>query len=541
MAIRGSLREASFPDVLQMVAYGQMTGCLSIVDGKNFGSVFFQNGKISFGAIVNRRDRLGDSLVRRGHVTKEQLDGALRQQVQHPGRRVGELLVELGFVTREVVEKELRALVEEAVFSLFTWTQGLWTFEKDVHPDGRQLSIAINPESVLMEGARRVDEWTLVERRFPSFDLVFEMDAARAGVSAPLSGELAEVAHLLDGRRSIRAVIERSGLGEFAVGKALYELAMQGLLVEVQDAETSRPDDLDSGANSAEKSLKMGLALSKAGMVDDAAREFRRVVEAAPNDPTARHQLGLLALKQGEWDDAVGWLEPLAQNEDTSATILHHLALAYEGVGRELEAARMLERAVSLGTLSSPQVELSRALHAFRLGDYPRAEQLLASARTRFDGDAPPAVWFHYASLVAAARDDADRAQALLEEAIRTHPSVGMLHTNYAALMLTRGALTAAASAVERGMLHAANLAPFQKTVGDLAFRVARFDDAIEAYQRAVRLEPALGPDVYLKLGELRYQRGEFGESERCWQRVLELDPGNRQAQVSLDAIRRAS
>ncbi len=541
MAIRGSLREASFPDVLQLLALGQKTGCLSIVDGTKFGSVFFQHGKISFGAIVNRRDRLGDSLVKRGHITKEQLDETLRLQVTQPGRRVGELLVEAGFVGRDVVEKELRVLVEEAVFSLFTWTQGVWTFEPDVHPDGRQLANLINPESLLMEGARRVDEWALVERRFPSFDLVFEMDAARAGLSEPLSGELAEVAHLLDGRRTIRTVIERSGLGEFTVGKALYELSSHGLLLQVANAETAKGDDGDGVGSTAEKALKMGLALAKAGMIDDAAREFRKVVESSPNDPIARHQLGLLALKQGAWDDAVGWLEPLAQHDDATATMLHHLALAYEGLGRELESARTLERAVRLGASPSPQVELSRALHAFRLGDYARAEQLFGSARARFEGDAPPAVWFHYASLNAAARDDADQAQALLEEAIRTHPSVGVLHANYAALMLTRGALTAAAAAVERGMLHAANLAPFQKTVGDLAYRVARFDDAMEAYQRAVRLEPSLGPDVYLKLGELRYQRGEVVESQRCWYRVLELDPGNRQAQVSLDAIRRAS
>ncbi len=541
MAIRGSLKEASFPDVLQLLALGQKSGCLSIVDGTKFGSVFFQQGKISFAAIVNRRDRLGDSLVKRGHITKEQLEDALRLQLKHPGRRVGELLVESGFVARDVVEKELRALVEEAVFSLFTWTQGIWTFEPEVHPDGRQLTVPINPESLLMEGARRTDEWSLVERRFPSFDLVFEMDAARAGQSDPLSGELAEVAHLLDGRRSIRAVIERSGLGEFTVGKALYELAVQGLLVQVNDADSVRSEDLEPTLGTAEKSLKMGLALAKAGMIEDSAREFRRVVEASPNDAIARHQLGLLALKQGEWDDAVGWLEPLAQLDDATATMLHHLALAYEGLGRELDSARMLERAARVGGQPSPQVELSRALHAFKLGDYARADQLLASARTRFEGDAPPAVWFHYASLVAAARDDADQAQSLLEEGIRTHPSVGVLHANYAALLLSRGALTAAAAAVERGMLHAANLAPFQKTVGDLAYRVARVEDAMEAYQRAVRLEPALGPDIYLKLGELRYQRGEVAESQRCWQRVLELDPGNRQAQVSLEAIRRAS
>jgi len=540
MAIRGSLKEASLPDVLQLLALGQKTGCLSIVDGTKFGSVFFQYGKISFGAIVNRRDRLGDSLVKRGYVSREQLEEALRLQVGQPGRRVGELLVDAGFVTRETVEKELRVLVEEAVFSLFTWTQGIWTFEPDVHPDGRQLMVPINPESLLMEGARRVDEWALVERRFPSFDLVFEMDAARAGLAEPLAGELAEVAHLLDGRRTIRAIIERSGLGEFTVGKALYELGAQGLLVQVTHVVAAR-DEPQSGSSVVEQALKLGLALAKAGMVEDAAREFRRVVEGAPNHAVARHQLGLLALRQAAWDDAVGWLEPLAQLDETNATMLHHLALAYEGLGRDLDAARVLERAALLGTQVIPQLELSRALHAFRRGDHARAEQMLATARSRFEGDAPPAVWFHYASLVAAAGDDADQAQALLEEGIRTHPSVGVLHANYAALLLARSALTAAAAAVERGMLHAANLAPFQKTVGDLAYRVARFDDALEAYQRAVRLEPALGPDIYLKLGELRYQRGEVLEAQRCWQRVLELDPGNRQAQVSLDAIRRAS
>ena len=209
MAIRGSLKEASFPDVLQLLALGQKTGCLSIVDGTRFGSVFFQQGKISFGAIVNRRDRLGDSLVKRGHLTRQQLDDALRQQVQQPGKRLGELLVESGCVARETVEKELRVLVEESVFSLFTWTQGVWTFEPYVHPDGRQLLTAINPESLLMEGARRVDEWSLVERRFPSFDMVFAMDAARAAVSEPMGGELAEVAQLLDGRRRTDAYADR--------------------------------------------------------------------------------------------------------------------------------------------------------------------------------------------------------------------------------------------------------------------------------------------------------------------------------------------
>jgi hypothetical protein len=41
MAIRGSLSEASLADVLQLLALGQKTGCLSIAREGSFGSVHF--------------------------------------------------------------------------------------------------------------------------------------------------------------------------------------------------------------------------------------------------------------------------------------------------------------------------------------------------------------------------------------------------------------------------------------------------------------------------------------------------------------------
>ena len=60
MAIKGSLKEASLPDVLQLLAMGKKTGCLSVTHRNNFGSIYFDKGKICYAAIVNRRDRLGD-------------------------------------------------------------------------------------------------------------------------------------------------------------------------------------------------------------------------------------------------------------------------------------------------------------------------------------------------------------------------------------------------------------------------------------------------------------------------------------------------
>jgi len=69
MAIKGSLKEASLPDVLQLLALGQKTGCLSIADRSNFGYIYFEKGRICYASIVNRRDRLGDILVKHGKIT----------------------------------------------------------------------------------------------------------------------------------------------------------------------------------------------------------------------------------------------------------------------------------------------------------------------------------------------------------------------------------------------------------------------------------------------------------------------------------------
>ena len=51
MAIKGSLKEASLPDVLQLLSMGKKTGCLSVTHRNNFGSIYFDKGKKVLGAL----------------------------------------------------------------------------------------------------------------------------------------------------------------------------------------------------------------------------------------------------------------------------------------------------------------------------------------------------------------------------------------------------------------------------------------------------------------------------------------------------------
>ena len=124
MAIRGSLSEASLPDVLQLLAMGKKTGNLSVTHRNNFGSIFFDKGKICYAAIVNRRDRLGDILVKSGTITSVQLDQAIAAQSKNRDKRLGEIMVELGILSRDQLNQQIRIQIEEAVYFLFTWAEG---------------------------------------------------------------------------------------------------------------------------------------------------------------------------------------------------------------------------------------------------------------------------------------------------------------------------------------------------------------------------------------------------------------------------------
>ena len=181
MAIKGSLKEASLPDVLQLLSMGKKTGCLGLSLHDSFGSIYFDSGRICHAAIVNRP-----------------LD------------------------------------TENAVYTLFTWTSGTFNFEPGVEPEDGAERVSVDPQSLLLEGARRVDEWSLIEKKIPSFDVVFSIDRPRLLMNHDtLSPEQEALLPLIDGHRDIHGLIRDSTLGEFEVGKALYGLLNASFLLPV--------------------------------------------------------------------------------------------------------------------------------------------------------------------------------------------------------------------------------------------------------------------------------------------------------------------
>jgi len=410
MAIKGSLKEASLPDVLQLLAMGKKTGCLGLAFHESFGSIYFDTGRICYAEIANRP-----------------LD------------------------------------TENAVYNLFTWTSGTFNFEPGVLPQTGTRLASVDPQSLLLEGARRVDEWTLIEKKIPSFDMVFALDRQRLLVNKlPLTPEQEILIPLIDGNRDVNALVRDSQLGEFEVGKAIYGLITAAFVVPVGRA--TRPDAPRDA--SPEERRNLGIALYRAGMYDEAERELRAIA-LTTTDALALFHVGLICLRRGDWAAAVEAFQTAAPAAEAKAALLHNLALAYERLG-QLEKAKLLaERAVAASSRPDPRMHLQRGVIALRLGDLRGAKTALSEARSLWTSTSPPALWFHYAALASGMGGDPRRELLLLGAATETYRDEPVLLNNLAAAHLEEGDFRQAREAAERGLSLAPEIPQLHRNLAD--------------------------------------------------------------------------
>src|SRR2546425_189409 len=174
MAFQGSLAELPLPDIIQLVSVSGKTGVFHLTDGTLKGQIFLHDGKII-------------------HAELEDTAG------------------------------------EEAVYALAIWRQGEFRFDPGVPTD--QHTINKSNTNLLMEAARRLDEWRVLSKKIPSVDLVpeFVVQESREGQINLNTSEWL-ILSKIDGQRSVKAIAQASGLSVFDAAKMLYGLVATNLI-----------------------------------------------------------------------------------------------------------------------------------------------------------------------------------------------------------------------------------------------------------------------------------------------------------------------
>src|SRR5438067_3128758 len=252
MAIEGPLRELGIHDVFQLLDLSRKTGALRVTSElrHNEGTIYFDNGVVVSAEIRSNPHPLGALLLRTGKITEADFERARdMQQRQGDKRRLGEILVALGVITKGEVERQVRFQIEEVVFEVMSWNEGYFSFAEQAESKvPTELTVRIPVEALLMEGARRIDEWSRIENRIPHVGVVPSLAPPPEGGGGELDllPPEREVLALVDGHRSARGLATELGRSDFEVAKTLFGLESAGVIVLVDPGNAKRPRDAGS-------------------------------------------------------------------------------------------------------------------------------------------------------------------------------------------------------------------------------------------------------------------------------------------------------
>jgi tetratricopeptide (TPR) repeat protein len=537
MAIEGALQDVGLADICQLLGMGRKTGCLSITDRSNFGYIYFRNGRVIHASVLNRPDRLGEMLVRKGIISREELRAAVAEQAVQRRKRIGEILLERKSLEPDQLQEHVRRQIEEAVYHLFTWVQGSFHFDSGQAPEEDGLFLVdIPPESLLMEGARRVDEWTQVEKKIPSFDIVFQVDKDpdTAGDDVELTEAQRKVLPLIDGLRTVTEIVQESGLGDFDTGKALYGLVQGSFISRAGEYRVVPEPGADEEL---QERLNLGIAFYRSGMMEDATRELSEVLNLDGGQARAHFTLGLIALRSGRPEEALGRFDAMPAEVRAKPTVQRNRALAFVLSGRHEEALSALDAARTTGEPEDSDDRLLAAMTHLELRDAARALEELRAYRTSPKLKKPAPAYYAYATLASAIAGDLEYAVAVGREGLGHYPESGPILVNTGTVLERLGEMSAAEALYKRAVAVTPTPAQAHKSLGDQAWARGDHEAARIQYEKAVKIAPRLGDDVFLRLGTLAYKDNDRDVARLLWQRAIELDPDNEAVRANLESL----
>jgi len=180
---QGSLEEVKLPDVIQLMSVSSKTGCFVLTRDALEGRIFLDGGNIV-------------------HAVCGKIRG------------------------------------EEAIYALAIWDRGQFRFDSD--EAAPEKTVTKPNTKILMEVARKLDEWRVLSKRIPSLDLIPELDSL-GDTKVSFNTQEWHVLSKINGVNSINAIAEMTNLPAMEVAKLVFGLVASGL-VHLREEPKDNPD-----------------------------------------------------------------------------------------------------------------------------------------------------------------------------------------------------------------------------------------------------------------------------------------------------------
>ena len=227
MGVSGNLKTMLPGDLLQWLSLGQKNGTLVVANKSVEKRIFFKGGRVISSASSDPREYLGQFLISHGFISEQELMKAMEVQ-QQSGILLGKILVMIDVISEPDLLRLMRLKAEEEIYEIFLWPEGDFHFLDDELPAMDMIPLQVDVTGIIMEGSRRVDEWSRIREVIPH------------GAMVPIESRTIDVANLdevertvvkaIDGKRTIAEIELESRASAFVACSILHRLIRDGFV-----------------------------------------------------------------------------------------------------------------------------------------------------------------------------------------------------------------------------------------------------------------------------------------------------------------------
>lgn len=230
MALKGDLGTFYISNILQLLTEENKTGVLKLFAGKKQVEIILKDGSIVYALGAKLEFKLGNILKDNHIITDAQLKAALAEG-KNKNLAIGNILVQQGLVSRETLKKYVQEQVKEVIYDVFLWGTGEFEYNDVAVNLERVIVSPLNTTRILLEASRRIDEMAIFKRHIPADNSVFQTPRKIGTVdSGKHSSEETRIIDLINGKRSVKDLMEASHLNRFSTYKILYALISSGMI-----------------------------------------------------------------------------------------------------------------------------------------------------------------------------------------------------------------------------------------------------------------------------------------------------------------------
>jgi len=173
--LQGSLKDFDITDILQLIHMNKKEGCLEIVTADDKGYIYVEGNIVKHSETT---DRTGENAVQR----------------------------------------------------ILMWTEGRFEFIPDKKSDKKSVLVPI--QHLMLEAARKIDEWKQIERIIPDIDAIVDIvENPETGTeNIKLTSEEWKMLTFVDGESSIKTLASKVNQSEFETAKIFVGLISSGLV-----------------------------------------------------------------------------------------------------------------------------------------------------------------------------------------------------------------------------------------------------------------------------------------------------------------------